>query len=759
MRLSIFGRRIGSPTRTLARSAGRSRGLESLESRTLLSDTPYPVLADLESNTNAVVRMETNFGDIDIELFTNEAPNTVINFLTNYVVRGKLDQTFFHRDTDLAGSGIDVLQGGGFYFDNTTGATQVDGAAPIALESAATRGNVERTIAMARTNDPNSATSQFFFNVVDNHLALPSAANNGFAVFGRVIQGWDVVTTISALTKHDISGDAPIAGSALAGTFTETPTTTSYNAANHVVREQDLVFVINAEVIKQGGDHDFFKQRMVFPEGNRTDTSSETLNLQNPNSVAMIYQVIARYEYGMREEVIAQGSLDPGNSLAIPLSVAGQVSPSLVRVDDPYALVVESAPPTGTANPLPLAVSSTRTDFRATASEEFFNVTGVPDATLRTWDFARVERNSLSLEFVTWLNLSDTTADITLTFYSTGASPITANYSTEAFRRGGAEVFDLNGGVTLPDGVYGVRVTSTQNIVAELSDWDTAFPGEDPSLVYTPGWAVIGTPGGTSTHGSIADAQIFGVNYTNILSFVNPSSTVAVITLSIWRTSRLDGDPPIQRVVTPIPSNGRTDYSLSTTNLGIPEGEHFSITFNSGSTVVGAQYTSVNETNRNLEAAVAGDSGVSTSAVTSTSGTIVFTNTSIDPTRTDGSDVSNFSLFNPFAASGSLLNYTLEARFSDGSSIAVASGSLTPNARLDVRLDQNTSIRAKAATDAAFRTYSLVLRGSATVGATSRDVAGFAQLTRLDVVSGASMTTQGAILGPTTDSGSAIFLP
>lgn len=747
----------------LTRASGRAASFEALESRTLLSDTPLPSLADLESNTNAVVRIETNFGDIDIELFSNEAPITVLNFLNNYVLTGKLDQTFFHRDTNLNtnGSGIDILQGGGFYLDDVAGVSEVDSSNPIILENAAVRENVERTIAMARTNAPNSATSQFFFNVTDNSDELPSAADNGYAVFGRVIQGWSVVQTISALQLKNINLDAPIASSPLGGAngiFNETPVTASYNDALDRVREQDLVFVINAEVIKQGGDHNFFSQRMVYPEGNRTDFSSETINLSNPNSVPLIYQVIVRYEYEKREEVIARGTLAANTSLAIPLSVAGQSSPNLVRVENPYAVVVESAAATGVTNALPMAVSATRADFRATTSEEFFNVSGRSDSDLRTWDFARIERNSLSKEFVTWLNLSDTTATITLTFYRTGAAPVTSTYTTEAFRRGGAEVFSLIG-TTLPAGVYGLRVTSTQNIVAQLSDWDIAADGEDPSVVYTPGWSVMGTPGGTATSGAIADAQIYGTNYTSILSFVNPGSTVAVITLSIWRTSRADGDLPIQRVVPPIASGGRADYSLSTTNLGIPEGERFTVTYTSGTAVVAGQYTAVNETNRHLESPVPGDSGISTGAITSTAAALGFTNASIDPTRTNGSEVSVLSLFNPFAASAITFNYTVDAYFSDGSTIAVSSGGMTRNARIDIRIDTNTAIKNKAASGAAFQTFTLVVRGTGVDGSTTNNIAGYAQLTRVDTELGTSMTTQGALLGSAVSTGSTIFLP
>jgi cyclophilin family peptidyl-prolyl cis-trans isomerase len=759
MQLSNFGRSSRGTLDGLSRAAGASHALEALESRTLLSDTPLPLITDLESPNNSVIRFETTLGDIDIEMFA-DAPLTVANFMNNYVVTGKLDLTFFHRETETSTSGIAVLQGGGFYFDDVAGVSEVDTVAPVVLETAATRPNAQRTLSMARTNALNSGTSQFFINVQDNSADLPPASANGYAVFGRVIQGWNVVLAMANYNPTDIRSDAPISGP-LAGTFGETPTGPTYNPADDRVREEDLLFIINAEVIKPAGANDFYNQRLVFPEGNATAWSTETINLHNPNAATVTYQLIARYEYLHREEVIATGTIPANRTLAIPLSLASDPTDNLVRTNSPYALVLETSVPQGTANVRPVVASATRNDFRATTSEEFFNVTGVADATLRTWDFAYVERNRLSKEFITWLNLSDTTANITLTFYRAGAAPITANYTTEAFRRGGAEVFNLlNGTVVLPGGTYGVRVTSSQNLVVQLSDWDIAETGENPAIVYTPGWSAIGTPGGTSTGGAFIDVLVQDTNNTSLLSFVNPGSTAAVITLSIWRTSRPNGSAPIQRIVTPIATaQGRSDYVLTTAITGIPVGERFTVTYSSGAAPVAAQYTNLSDTDRNLESPAISDSGISMSAITSTASAIGFSNASLDPTRTDGSDVSVFSLFNPFAAATMTFTYTLDAYFSDGTTISVSAGSLTPNARLDIRLDQNSAIRAKAASALNFRTYSLVLRGTGTQGSTTHNIAGFAQLTRRDAILGTSMTTQGTLLGPAVSTSSSIFLP
>jgi VCBS repeat-containing protein len=138
---------------------------------------------------NPIVSLNTNFGSIIIELFEDETPGTVDNFL-NYVNDGDYIDTFFHRRPIPQTAGIDVLQGGGF----TTPSTTVTSAAqftrlptdpPILNEFGIS--NTRGTISMAKTSDPNSATSQFFINVGDN-LALDSLSNSGgFTAFGFIL--------------------------------------------------------------------------------------------------------------------------------------------------------------------------------------------------------------------------------------------------------------------------------------------------------------------------------------------------------------------------------------------------------------------------------------------------------------------------------------------------------------------------------------------------------------------------------------------
>jgi peptidyl-prolyl cis-trans isomerase B (cyclophilin B) len=136
-----------------------------------------------------MVRLQTNFGDITIELDAERAPDTTANFL-DYVRSGFYDNTVFHRVID----GF-MIQGGGF----DTGMKQKATRATIKNEAANGLKNESYTIAMARTSDPHSATAQFFINVSDNtflnHTA-PTAQGWGYAVFGRVVDGKDVVDRI-----------------------------------------------------------------------------------------------------------------------------------------------------------------------------------------------------------------------------------------------------------------------------------------------------------------------------------------------------------------------------------------------------------------------------------------------------------------------------------------------------------------------------------------------------------------------------------
>ncbi len=151
------------------------------------------------------VRMKTSKGDIVIELNAEKAPVTVENFL-GYVNKKHYDGTVFHRVIN----GF-MIQGGGFTQQGQT-LTEKPTGKGIVNEGKNGLKNDRGTIAMARTNDPNSATAQFFINVVDN-AALNYPSNGGYAVFGKVVEGMDVVDKIKAATTRAdarLGGDVPV---------------------------------------------------------------------------------------------------------------------------------------------------------------------------------------------------------------------------------------------------------------------------------------------------------------------------------------------------------------------------------------------------------------------------------------------------------------------------------------------------------------------------------------------------------------------
>jgi peptidyl-prolyl cis-trans isomerase A (cyclophilin A) len=144
------------------------------------------------------VKLATSMGDIVVQLDADKAPKTVANFV-QYVKDGHYDGLIFHRVIPTF-----MIQGGGFDVDMKQKPTR----ATIPLESRNGLSNMRGTVAMARTNVPDSASSQFFVNVVDN--AFLDAANardgNGYAVFGKVISGMEVVDKIRDVPVGDKAG-------------------------------------------------------------------------------------------------------------------------------------------------------------------------------------------------------------------------------------------------------------------------------------------------------------------------------------------------------------------------------------------------------------------------------------------------------------------------------------------------------------------------------------------------------------------------
>ena len=154
-----------------------------------------PITGQAQSTTQ--VRFQTTLGNFVVELYPAKAPKTVQNFV-QYAQDKHFDGTIFHRVID----GF-MVQGGGFTADMAQKPTR----APILLEIDRSLKNERGTIAMARTGNPNSATAQFFINLVDNaNLNAPQPDGYGYAVFGKVISGMETIDAIRSVVTRNQNG-------------------------------------------------------------------------------------------------------------------------------------------------------------------------------------------------------------------------------------------------------------------------------------------------------------------------------------------------------------------------------------------------------------------------------------------------------------------------------------------------------------------------------------------------------------------------
>ncbi len=149
-----------------------------------------------------LVKLETNKGVISIKLFKDKAPETVKNFLY-YAKNGQYEGTIFHRVIKNF-----MIQGGGHLPDMS----QINTISPIVNESNNNLSNKKGTIAMARTSDPNSATSQFFINLADNDFLDKKNAQDGvgYCVFGEVTEGIEIVETIGEVSTTTKAGHSDV---------------------------------------------------------------------------------------------------------------------------------------------------------------------------------------------------------------------------------------------------------------------------------------------------------------------------------------------------------------------------------------------------------------------------------------------------------------------------------------------------------------------------------------------------------------------
>lgn len=694
---------------------------DELEQRLLLSvffGEDFPDLADMENANNIIVRFNTNIvGDdgksyFDMELFVSEDDDpvgTVANFL-DYVRRGQYDGMFFQRLQNLNANSSEppeILQGGRNRIDDVTGGVTVIDVGD-SIDDEVVRENDERTVAMAKTSAANSATSQFFINLVDNESELSPDVqpNGGFPVFGQILndRSWDLITMIAELDTEDLRArliDPQFGGNA----FPAVPVTDAFDPDPSVrVTDDMFVTVLDAEIIKPEGVMSFFDQGVYLSEGYKNFRSQEILTVVNTNDEEADFQVILRYATTEdRDFVIDFGTLDAGERREIVLSGPGGDDDVVGFI--PYAIEVQTASDDATS--LPVTATLRRSDFAGEASiadpfagENFFNPEAIAEAdresTLTTWIFADGVRDADVETFITWVNLSDDDGEVMIEFFfDDGASTQLVNArELGRYRRGGVNVKGIGTSV-LPEGSFSARVTSTVPIVATMSMFrlNEDTPGDTGAAL------ALGQAGGGGPIAAIADVRR-SADGSGSLSVVNLGETEAIVRLDFVDSGGTRRDSVFNR----IDAGARRTFdllSLPGITLSNETGYALRISVQDGGPDIAAQITT---------ASSLGGIGVTVPTVGGTRH--VFADAMSDK---ETNFEESISLYNPGDVA---TTFTFLVHFDDGTRLSVTR-SLAAKRRTDIDLSNDTqadlsAIRDKIDSADEFQNFSVTITSTQT---------------------------------------------
>lgn len=728
---------IGDRNGSLTQQPGR---FEPLESRIVLSTVDnLPSLDDLETATNPVVVLETNLGDIYVELFPLDAPNTVANFL-NYIQRGHFSETFFHRSAPNF-----VLQGGGFSYSDEGGFRRVFDETLGTIANEFGRSNLERTLAMAKFGgQPDSATSEFFINLNDNSGSLDDTGqpdnidSGGFTVFGRVIteESWDVVEAIEALGRQDLRNDPAFQGQLEdafgrplfrdangQSTLTDTGTPLTGNSAlggsqagvpvrntfSGLFEEEDQVEIVNAQIVKPQGALEFYTQVVAFPDGYASFQSRIELDVANPNDQAVTIQVVVRYEESLRDRVIFTGSLGAGSSRTILIHDTTNFETSLVRRATPFSIEVYTAHNSADTVDVPVAAALNVFDFGGSTGENGWNLTDVNQRST-TWDFTNIPGGpDMGRSFILWTNTTDTDGTVTVEYFVSGGAPFTQTFNLQAYRRGGVDLRNILN--TLPAGsVVAARVTATVDIVASQS----TFTSGDATV--RPAVASLGVPFGGAIEGMLG-GDVIPVTGNTTLSALNATNNGVIIQLRAYRSNgQILNALPAAFIM---PARSRAAVNLGTVFPGIPDDEVFTIAYTSNFPV--SLHARVDATDPQVEEATM------TSLITRVGSTAIFSDGFLN---FDGPDSANefVSIFNPFANQSIIIN--IDYVFSDGAVISNQQN-LAALGRIDIFTEDNAAVVTKVNSGDAFKNYSIIVRGVDLSEVAERQIV--ASLSRIDL--------------------------
>lgn len=403
---------------------------------------------------------------------------------------------------------------------------------------------------------------------------------------------------------------------------------------------------------------------LYFPEGYANDAVNSRVAITNPNNVQATFSIIARYETGSFETVLATGTIEPNSSIRQVISGAASIRPAGLRTDAPFALVIVSN--------VALGATFTHTDFGGSLGEAF------TDTVAPTWNFARVERNpGGNLDFLLFYNPNGFDAEVTVTAYQTGASPVAVSFKVGGGRRGGLAINDLP---TFPRGVFSVVVTSR----AADSAFDAQYKGVVASqshydLVTNSAFATMGDQGSTA---QVVSNFSQGIITNSDITLFNPGTSATTVTLTGNYIS--PGLPGITRTYDIQP---KTQLRLRGTDLGLVTDQHIGLRFRSSSNVsILATQTQRGEADATAASADAGTR-------------FFFGDAFIN---TFGAGNLYFQTFNVFNPSATAINVNVRLLFADGTTSIITMPNVAGRGYAELRLHERPEIITQRSGDVLF---------------------------------------------------------
>jgi len=317
---------------------------------------------------------------------------------------------------------------------------------------------------------------------------------------------------------------------------------------------------------------------LYYPEGFANNSINEFVPITNPNAQPVQFQLLARYETGERDQIIATGTIAANSRGGVTVSDSQNPGARVVRPNTPYALVLNSS--------LAVTAAISRYDFGTAIGESFTETTSTQ------WTFGDIWKDTTdSRDFILVYNPSDLQSNVTITIFGANGIVHSESRLVDPQRRGGWSIQDIT---QVPEGIYGVRITATQFVVAAQSRYE---------LNTGRGWGVIGTTNGSAADGVLTAAgysdnfyqrngddlngQRFAANSTIGILNTNSSPTIALVTLTFqFDNTNLNTQ---SRVVT-VRANSAARFSLR--EFGLPQDNNFSVTYraNVPVTMTGARY-------------------------------------------------------------------------------------------------------------------------------------------------------------------------